>query len=333
MALRAGYFGLKRFEKNKLSVLAASMPADIGPDNPIAGKNDVLATVDLMKDTTGWIGKNKLKIPSSIVSGTKNNVAYTINRNSNGEVTSIVLDTDGATASADTEIPITPLYTSSDSPFKTPENYMISGCPQGYKGNLQLVTSIRTISPDAYVRNDVDNGNGTTCNILTNQYLQRVYIYVKSGTTIDNAIYYPMIADADVQSLEPTFEPFHESVAEMLDGKLSIGSMLTSADDLNDIKTSGIYAFSTSPANTPEGVVYGTLIVEGNSSGSTGVRQLIIVSGASSGIIYTRGYDGSPQTWKSWFKFTGTEVTPPSPTPESETKKATKKKVIKEEEE
>ena len=58
MALRAGYYGLKRFERNKLSILAASTPADISPDNPIAGKNDVLASIDLIDDTVGWVSKN-----------------------------------------------------------------------------------------------------------------------------------------------------------------------------------------------------------------------------------------------------------------------------------
>ena len=320
MALRAGYYGLKRVIKDKLLNLANAAPADIGPDNPIAGKNDVLATVDLLKDTTGWTGKNRFNIlqPNSVTGGALSAIT-------NG----IKLLANSATNYANARYYMD---------FEQNETYHIKYNATNIANGVNMVqikgsndnvnfTLIKQFNGDTSYDDSFNSGEYT-------YYTMQLFFTGESGASGDGVEYTNFMVCTKAQyDLSPSFEPYHESVAEMLDGKLSIGSMLTSADDLNDIKTSGIYAFSTSPANTPEGVVYGTLIVEGNSSGSTGVRQLIIVSGASSGIIYTRGYDGSPQTWKSWFKFTGTEVTPPSPTPESETKKATKKKVIKEEEE
>ena len=80
------------------------------------------------------------------------------------------------------------------------------------------------------------------------------------------------------------------------------GLLLTSSDDLDDIKTTGIYAITTPPANSPDSVSYCTLIVNGVAP--SGYRQIIIRDQN----IYVRRYGGSPATWSSWYKFTGTVV-------------------------
>lgn len=248
--------------------------------NDATARAGVTATVDLVKDTTGWTGKNKAVFHGKGI--------YDLN---------------------------TGVYTPLD-----PTNYgawkKIS-CKGGEKFVFVCNNAINQViwyewNGDTFI-------SATPHSDLTSSYDEYT---VGSNTTLvacvarltggnitdDSDFGNPMIADAVAYALSPAYEPYHESVEEMLDSKVSIGRLLTSADDLNDITETGIYIFSTSPANAPESVVYGTLIVEAIASGSTGVRQIIIISGTSSASIYTRGYVGSPQTWKPWYKFTGTVV-------------------------
>ena len=329
MALRAGYYGLKRFERNKLSILAASTPADISPDNPIAGKNDVLTSIDLLDDTVGWLGIQMLKHPYE---GVADGVEFTnegITYVTNALDYSVLVKSGTSTGYSERAFFSRGLK---DFKLESGVKYVIKG------GTDNIAFTVGTGSGEdgstgSYVV--VARSRGEAVEFIAPDKWLTVSIQVTAaGITIpEDTVVYPILYKADDYKLISNYVPYHANIAELLNSKMSKGRMLTSADDLNNITDTGIYAFSTSPVNAPEGVVYGTLIVEGNSSGSTGVRQLIIISGTSSGVIYTRGYFGSPQTWKSWFKFTGTEVTPPAPTPENETKKATKKKVIKEEEE
>ena len=328
MALRAGYYGLKRSIKNKLSILAESMPADISPDNPIAGKNDVLASIGLINDTVGWVGKNRLNAkfkntdtPDIVVTPHYNAAGLLEYVNLNGSNTSgeKILIQFAARLDGDLILPI--------------GKYKFSLGASNENIKMQVGRNSNGPTSGSFVLLATSNYGDRDLSFTQDQpYGLTVQIFANANSTFDNVKVYPMICTAEQYALNPVYDPYHDSVAEMLDGKMSKGRLLTSADDLNNITETGIYSFSTSPANAPEGVVYGTLIVEGNATGSTGVRQIIFVSGTSSAIIYTRGYVGSPQTWKSWFKFTGTELTPASLTKEDETKKATKKKVIKEEE-
>lgn len=79
---------------------------------------------------------------------------------------------------------------------------------------------------------------------------------------------------------------------------------LSSADNLNDVTTDGIYGIGSAPTNSPESTAYCILIVK-RYSGS----QLIQVIHKHD-VMYSRRYfvSGDTPTWSSWYKFTGTVV-------------------------
>ena len=80
--------------------------------------------------------------------------------------------------------------------------------------------------------------------------------------------------------------------------------VLTSADDLDDIKTTGLYFVQNSaPANSPEGSTWFSLLVAQVAIGN--VQQQVV----KGGILYQRNYAGASPTWSSWYKVTGSIVT------------------------
>lgn len=192
MALRAGYFGLKRFEKNKLSVLAASMPGDISPDNPIASKKDISATVDLLKDTTGWTGKNKFPNKTNIVG----NNTYTVD--SSGYVSTAV-DSDGRTWSyANSNIK----FTLKKGTYKV-RGYEKTASTSGYTGFHILDDNDNELLI-------VSNWNSFMTDALTLTLAQDKNIGVEYK--VGNGEYAFMIATLEQYALNASLEPYHESV-------------------------------------------------------------------------------------------------------------------------
>ena len=129
------------------------------------------------------------------------------------------------------------------------------------------------------------------------------YIRVKNGVTVNNLVFKPMVRLAS--DPDDTYQPYAMTNRQLTDN-VFFKRVLTSADDLNDIKTTGIYGITTSPTNAPEAQTYGTLIVQATSSGD--IRQLFWRAGGSGGLLYIRSFGGNPSSWTSWFKFTGTAV-------------------------
>lgn len=301
MALRAGYYGLKRSIKNKLTLLAASMPADISPNNPIAGKNDVLTSITLLDDTVGWIGKNEL------INNAESKSVYGADFTVNSDKSILVNTPDKTTANV--------FYFINDFTLKA-GTYILSGCPEG---GSNTGYSLR-ITDGASVQ---DYGNGAEFTLSQDTPIKvRLVIGGGGNVTVTNKVFYPMICKKSLYILSPAYEQHHESVEEMLTTKT-----LTSADDIDSVLTEGWYKWS-------EGSIPAHWVANSWSAmrviSSIGA---ILQIGYTQNEIYIRRYGGSPASWGSWYKFTGTEVTLASLTKEEETKKATKKKVIKEEEE
>ena len=95
-----------------------------------------------------------------------------------------------------------------------------------------------------------------------------------------------------------------DGVTAALSLKLNVASVeLTSADDLNDIKTNGLYAASTAPANTPDSRSYYSMLVIAHNASD--LCQIIFTSNA----IYTRKFTGFSPAWGAWTKYTGTTLT------------------------
>lgn len=194
MALRAGYYGLKRVIKDKLLNLANAAPSDISPDNPIASKGDVLATVDLMKDTTGWIGGNLLE--NVLVSQTVSNIDVTVNDNK-------IVNLNG-TASEN----ITTLFINTHINLKAGK-YYLSGNPEGITGNQYGLR----IADASYSINTFFE-QGKVFKLAQDMTDLRVDIRVPSGTVCNNTLFKPIILTEEQYKLNPSYRPYHESVED-----------------------------------------------------------------------------------------------------------------------
>ena len=138
----------------------------------------------------GGAGKNKLDIPSSVVTTTINGITYTVTRNEGGAVTEI--DADG-TATADATID----FSASDIPIG---NVILTGCPSG--GGNDTWQIIRWNS--GWGDTTRDNGSGVTYNNTTASNWFR--LRVKSGVTVSHKKFYPMIRLAT--ETDATFAPY-----------------------------------------------------------------------------------------------------------------------------
>ena len=139
-----------------------------------------------------------------------------------------------------------------------------------------------------------------------------IYILVDNGVQVNNVIFYPLIrykedSCSDYGLYAMTNKELTDVVTPVpfLDMSKTVYSGGTYTD-LNNIKTSGMYAVFGSALNKPSDIVAcqnSTLIVTANTA-STTVSQTLI--NATEHSIYTRLFDGS--SWGSWYKFSGTEV-------------------------
>lgn len=78
---------------------------------------------------------------------------------------------------------------------------------------------------------------------------------------------------------------------------------LSTATDLNTIKTTGIYIIAATPTNSPTGA-WGTLYVDW----TTGTKYQIYINDGASGNIYKRSWNSSNSTWTSWVRITSADI-------------------------
>lgn len=124
---------------------------------------------------------------------------------------------------------------------------------------------------------------------------------VKTGGVANHQKFYPLLRFAS--DPDKTYTPFAMTNKALTDNKLNNKpTELTSSNDLDNITETGFYSATTAPANTPENKTYYTLIVNKRTDGD--IKQIIFKDAN----IYIRSKGGSPATWGSWYKFTGTIV-------------------------
>lgn len=88
--------------------------------------------------------------------------------------------------------------------------------------------------------------------------------------------------------------------------KYKLRGDLSSTDDLNNIKTPGLYAISSAPTNCPSLAGNSCLeVLHMYKQGSAPRLQRITKNDA----VYIRAYTGSPIAWTNWYKYTGTQIT------------------------
>ena len=148
------------------------------------------STIGLLDDTVGWVGKNELQIPSSVVSSG----IYTVNRNSDGEVTSIVAN---GTPSTQANLLLSSSVTL-DKPM------ILNGCPVGGSDDDYFI----------YIKNSSsvyfkDYGSGVYLDAGTYTELT---IVTRANIAMSNISFMPMFRDAKIT--DSTFEPYHKPVSE-----------------------------------------------------------------------------------------------------------------------
>ena len=78
---------------------------------------------------------------------------------------------------------------------------------------------------------------------------------------------------------------------------------LSTATDLNTIKTTGIYIIAATPTNSPTGA-WGTMYVDW----TAGTKYQVYINDGVSGNIFKRSWDSSNSTWTSWVRITSADI-------------------------
>lgn len=157
-------------------------------------------SLQMLKDTVGWKGKNLFHIPSDAETS-KNGVAYTYNRNADGEVTSVVAER--TSTSSSTSGVKWAEWTENNYPYKG--DVILSGCPSD-GSNTSYCLELYDGTNRYY-----DTGNGVTIpyNTVKNG-AGYIRIRIDSSYSGNAQTFYPMIRLASVT--DDTFEPYHEDV-------------------------------------------------------------------------------------------------------------------------
>lgn len=252
---------------------------------------DEFATIDLIKDTVGWTGKNLLKL--HLTSGSTNGVNYTVNVDG-----SISLS---GTATNDAYLT---LHSRLNDPIELESgNYILNGCPANGGGStyqLYFAKSDGSSITDYFY----DNGNGVSFS-YDGQYNYTVNILVKSGQNVDGKVFYPMIRKVSIT--DDTYEPYHPSVeqtlrdAEVIEGKNLVDIHITDTQFINATKvpeghtdviiscnSTGVGQCNVRTFNA-DGTTYGNdyaVVENGNTSGS---KRLTIPSGGSISLYRVSG--------------------------------------------
>lgn len=178
------------------------------PIEDTEARSRIAGQQSLLKDTVGWTGKNKLditleKLQSVNTSGTWNDNVYTYRNttftfNSNKTVS---IKTLSGGASGLINFDLTGLISSSGDVIFS----------QNASGSNTTFKSFITAQDGS---GDIAN-TGTDSSVAFNtnkEYKIRTIVY--SGATVDTTLY-PMLRDADI--IDPTYEPYHESVEEEIE--------------------------------------------------------------------------------------------------------------------
>ena len=193
---------------------------ELSPDNNshvYQIKDKEAAPIDLLKDTVGWVGKNKLKITSetAIVHG----VTFTVYKDANGNVLKVrangtndgldhsnfsLRNNDTTRASAEVL------------GFENNKLYKFSGCVGGSDSTYFLM--FNSSGSNKFVCTD-----GEVEDMFASSDTYYPCIRVVAGQTVNNIDFYPMLRDASIT--DSTYEPYHPSVeqtlrdAEVIEGK------------------------------------------------------------------------------------------------------------------
>ena len=169
----------------------------------VTARNGLTATEALLRDTVGWTGKNLIPYPyvATSTSVTISGITYT--------VTDGVINANG-TATADSWFNVT---TFSSGALKA-GSYILSGCPDGGSSTKYNLHIREDPIPSSGAFYGYNYSGQTNITIPDTNKSYKVYAGVKSGQTVSNIKFKPMITRANI--LDGTFEIGHTSVSQLL---------------------------------------------------------------------------------------------------------------------
>lgn len=182
---------------------------------------------DYMRGAEVVEGKNKLEITDSN-SYTEGGVTFTVNSDK-----SVTVDTNGVASSANARLVL-------QMPIKhlvNEEEYVISGTPNDIDGTKAYVG----ISDWVATNYDDTTGEGAEFTMFNPASYPnaRIYIYVKSGTTLSNKVFKPMICTASDWNKSHTYEPYYVPVKDRVDKITNLSSTQLSAEEQEYYSISG----------------------------------------------------------------------------------------------
>ena len=155
---------------------------------------DVKSQNSLLKSTVGWTGKNKLE--NKAVSETVNGITFTVNPDKSVKV--------NGTATANTFFAVnTQIET-----LVSGTQYVISGEANG-SADSQYIMYLQKVGSSPYW---LKRMNGQTITYENDGLPLSCYIAIYSGQTVSNLVFKPMLCTPEEYSIDPSYEPYHESV-------------------------------------------------------------------------------------------------------------------------
>lgn len=233
------------------------------------------------------LGAVNISKPSSVASKSSSGVTFT---NTNG----VVVANNQATADA---------YMGWDIGHLPKGRYKLVGCPvDGSASKYCVRLGVGDTASDWGTYVNADYGDGFVFEVDDESKYYSVACRIFNGYTANNVTFKPMITP-DTSVSYDDYVPYAMTNRELTEKKVDKEpTTLTSSDDIDNIFDDGWYRWS------------GGSIPTHWVGGSWAVMRVITSIGAKLQIgytqneIYIRRYGGSPQSWGSFTKFTGTVV-------------------------
>ena len=163
----------------------------------------------ILKSVDAIEGKNKLYVPSNIVSVAQNTgITFTVYRNADGELLKVRANgTNTSSGGAFFDV----AWNGKENIQVVPNgNYRLSGCPEGGSSNTYEVR-VQQKPDNSWLVSDYGDGNGVEFTITNNTRIG-VYIVIKAGQTVTDLDFFPMITDSSIT--DTTFEPHYFTIKD-----------------------------------------------------------------------------------------------------------------------
>lgn len=163
----------------------------------------------ILKNVDAIEGKNKLYVPSNIVSVTQNTgITFTVFRNADGELLKVRAN---GTNTSDEGAFFDVAWNGKENLQVVPNgNYRLSGCPEGGNRNTYEVR-VQQKPDNSWLVSDYGDVNGVEFTITNNTRIA-VYIIIKAGQTVTDLDFFPMITDSSIT--DTTFEPHYFTIKD-----------------------------------------------------------------------------------------------------------------------